>query len=67
MYLIIFGSMFCITGLAVLALCLGFNGAMLASAFTVIGGLGGYAVGKRKSRRGSKDTMLPQLPCEKVD
>ena len=66
-YLVVFVSILCITGLAITALLLGEDGAVLASAFTVIGGLGGYAVGKHKAGRGSKGTTLPQPPYEKVE
>ena len=36
-------AILCITSLLIVALCRGVNGALLASGFALIGGLGGYA------------------------
>lgn len=49
-----------ITGLAALAVCNGIDGAVLMSSFAVIGGLGGHAFSKRKSKPVLEDTTLPQ-------
>ena len=53
-------AILCITGLAALALSLGHNGFILLSAITLISGLGGYSVGKRKGKPVLPATMLPQ-------
>lgn len=51
-------AIICITALAMTAVIMGIDGALLASSFTVIGGLGGVAIkvaiDKRKSKRKSK-------------
>lgn len=39
-----------VTTLATVALLKGMNGAVLLSAFSIIGGLGGYEIGRKKSK-----------------
>lgn len=41
-------AILCITALLALAICLGHNGALLASGSALIAGLAGYEVGKHK-------------------
>lgn len=41
-------AIFCITFLTGFALSLGYNGAILAGACAIIGGLGGYAATRKK-------------------
>jgi len=44
-------AIICITALAIIALALGFNGALLASSFAIIGGLGGYEAKRARDKR----------------
>lgn len=53
-------AILCITGLAALALYMGINGTVLMSSVGVIGGLGGYAVGKRRGKSITTSKPEPQ-------
>jgi len=50
----------CVAGIAALALHYGIDGSVLMSSFTVIGGLGGYHIGRRISRPKPPSSTLPQ-------
>lgn len=63
---IILFAMSCILTLAIISLIKGIDGAVLASAFTVIAGLGGYTAGKRKQRCINSKTVLPP-PVNKAE
>jgi len=47
-------AMLCITALLVVALAQGIDGALLASGFTIIGGLGGYEIKVLSDKRKEK-------------
>lgn len=46
---IIITALLCITALAITAMLLGFDGAVLTSAISMLAGLGGFAVGRKKN------------------
>jgi len=49
-----------IGGLAALALSLGYNGALLSTTMTIIGGLAGYRVGKHRRKPKPEATTVLQ-------
>jgi len=55
-----------IGGLTALALSHGIDGAVLMTALTIIGGLGGYSVGKRRGKSSPPAKTLPQ-PLSDMD
>lgn len=57
---IILFAMSAVMTLCIIALLKNIDGAVLASGFTVIGGLGGWSAGKRRQKSLNGKTVLPQ-------